>query len=251
MRKAHRGLTGAPLAILVLWALANGARAAAEDGAGDWGADWDLEERIAAVSEGELRFVGPEAAAEHHVHFNRIRIDRSSLRGGWIALEQCHEQLDAVPAAQILFNPERIRRLRVQSAEGIGRAWVEGHSVQLEDVGHQARLCIAGESRALSYLGQGRYRLQNGPYMRRFLDGYYPMRVVLEIQYPPDALRFEAPYPGLQPGFEVRLREGEVRVEAAFEGRLYTCMDFLAAGGVAEVAPAPSCPEDRGPIHVE
>lgn len=251
MKTVQRALTVSSLTILMHWALADGARTTAEEGPADWGDDWDLEERIAAVSEGELHFVGPEAVAEHHVHFNRIRIDRSSLRGGWIALEQCHEQLDAVPAAQILFNPERIRRLHVQSAEGIGRTWVEGHSVQLEEVGQQARLCITGESRALSYLGQGRYRLQNGPFMRRFLDGYYPMRVVLEIQYPSDALRFEAPHPGLQPGFEVRLREGEVRVEAAFEGRLYTCMDFLATGGVAEVARAPSCPEDRGPIHVE
>lgn len=251
MRISPLGLIGAALAGLMHWPLADTARAVVEDGPDDWGEGWDLEERIAAVNEGELHFVGPEAAAGHHVHFNRIRIDRSSLRGGWIALEQCHEQLDAVPAAQILFNPERIRRLRIQSVEGIGRAWVEGHSVQLEDVAQQARICIGGESRALSYLGQGRYRLRNGPYMRRFLDGYYPMRVVLQIQYPPDALRFEAPHPGPQPGFELRLREGEVLVEAAFEGRLYTCMDFLAAGGATQVAPAPSCPEDPGPIPVE
>lgn len=224
---------------------------AAQDGPGDWGSDWDLEERIAAVNEGELRFVSREAAAGHHLHHNRIRIDRSSLRGGWITLEQCHQRLDAVPAAQILFNPERIRRLRMQSVEGIGRAWVEGHSVQLRDVGRQARLCINGESRALQYLGQGRYRLQNGPYMRRFLDGYYLMRVVLEIRYPADALRFEAPHPGLQPGFEVRGRDGELQVEAAFEGRLITCMDFLAVGATTQTSPALPCPEDAGRVPLE
>lgn len=254
MRVSRPVLPLACLLALLHGPLVKPVAAADEAGAGDlggWGEDWDLEARIAAVNEGELRFVGPEVAAGHHVHVNRIRIDRASLRGGWVTLEQCHEQLDAVPAAQILFTPERIRRLRVQSAEGIGRAWVEGHSVQLEDVGHPARLCIAGESRALSDLGQGRYRLQNGPYMRRFLDGYYPMRVILEIRYPPEALRFEAPQPGPQKGFEVRHREGEVQVDATFEGRLYTCMDFRAAGDRAETGPTPPCPADTGPVPVE
>jgi hypothetical protein len=217
----------------------------------DWGDDRDLEARIAAVNEGELHFLPPEAALGHHVHFNRIQIDSSSLRGGWVSLEQCHEQLDAVPAAQILFNPERIRSLRILSAKGVGRAWVEGHSVQLEDVGREARLCVGGESRALRYLGEGRYRLQNGPYMRRFLDGYYPMRVVLQIQYPAGSLRFEAPHPGLQPGLDVRERAGEVLVDATFEGRLYTCLDFLASGRTGDPGPSPPCPEDQGPVPVQ
>jgi hypothetical protein len=226
------------------------AQTAEDDWEESWDEDWDLEARVAAVNDGELRFLPPEAASGHHVHFNRIRIDSSSLRGGWIDLEQCHEQMDAVPAAQILFNPERIRRLRILSAEGIGRAWVEGHSVQLEDVGRGARLCVGGESRALSYLGEGRYRLQNGPYMRRFLDGYYPMRVVLQIQYPSDLLRFEAPRPGLQPGLEVLERGGELQVDATFEGRLFTCMDFLALGRVGDLGPSPPCPEDQGPVQL-
>jgi hypothetical protein len=257
MRKPAAGSALAALLTLLVWS-PRGAWSAAEDGLGDWGG-WDLEERIAAVNEGDLHFLPPEAAAGHHVHHNRIRIDRSSLRGGWVALEQCHERLDAVPAAQILFNAERIRRLRIASAEGIGRAWVEGHSVQLEDVGRQARLCIAAESRALHDLGDGRYRLRNGPYMRRFLDGYYPMGVVLEVHYPTDSLRFEAPFPGPQTGFEVRQAPGEVRVEAAFEGRLITCMDFLSAGGAAGGAaggmvqprPAPPCGQDQVPVPLE
>lgn len=142
---------------------------------------------------------------------------------------------------QILFNPERTLRLRILSTQGIGRAWVEGHSVELQDVGHGARMCLDAESRALSDLGEGRYRLRNGPYMRRFLDGYHPMRVVLQVQYPLDALRFEAAWPGPQPGLEVHQGPGEVRVDATFEGRLYTCMNFLALGGVAAPGPSPPC----------
>lgn len=248
----HRA-TSTTAALLAAWLClwAPSAWPAVEDEASDWESDWDLEERIAAVNEGELRFVSREAAADHHLHHNRIRIDRASLRGGWVLLEQCHERLDAVPAAQILFNPQRIRGLRVQSAEGIGGAWVEGHSVQLRDLGRQARLCINGESRALRHLGEGRYRLQNGPYMRRFLDGYYPMGVVLEIRYPADALRLERPHPDPQPGFEVRGGDGEVLVEAAFEGRLITCIDFLTPGATPATSAAPPCPQDADPISLK
>ncbi|CRI66032.1 conserved exported hypothetical protein [Thiocapsa sp. KS1] len=195
----------------------------------DW-PEMDLEARVAAVSDGELRFVGPERAAETHRHVNRIRIGAESLREGWVELTQCHENLDAVGAAQILFSAERIRGLEVVSAQGIGRAWVEGPSVQLTDIAPGARLCIRAESRAMYALGDGRYRLRNGPYMRRFLDGYYPMQVVLDVSYPADRLALMQHQPAAQPGFEVRAESGHVAVDAAFEGRLFTCLDFCETG---------------------
>lgn len=245
-------LTTAAFVSLAYWSLSQPLTAAEEQPADeDWGEDWDLEARIAAVNEGELHFVSPEAAAGHHVHFNRIRIDASSLEDGWVGLDQCHGQLDAVPATQIVYNPERIRNLRVRSAEGVGGAWVEGPSVQLQDVRPGARVCVSGESRALIDLGQGRYRLQNGPFMRRFLDGYYPMRVVLQTRYPPELLRFEGVRPGSQPGFQVSRRDGEIEVDATFEGRLFTCMDFMAFGQVDEGGSAPPCPAVQGPDPIE
>jgi hypothetical protein len=218
--------------VILLSALAGGA-AFAEDALAedtfpdedDW-PEMDLEARIAAVSDGELRFVGPERAAETHRHVNRIRIGAESLREGWIELSQCHENLDAVGAAQILFSAERTRGLEVVSAQGIGHAWVEGPSVQLTDIAPGARLCIRAESRAMFALGDGRYRLRNGPYMRRFLDGYYPMQVVLDVSYPADRLALVNHQPVTQPGFEVRAESGHVAVDAAFEGRLFTCLDF-------------------------
>lgn len=199
----------------------------------DEDADWpdlDLESRIAAVSDGELRFVSPEQVAGKHRHLNRITIDATSLDQGWIRLTQCHENIDAVGAAQILFNAERIRDLEVVSTKQIGRAWVEGHSVQMKDIAPGARLCVRGESRAFFALGEGRYRLRNGPYMRRFLDGYYPMQVVLDIAYPEDRLTLVSHQPGAQPGFEIRAERGRVEVAAAFEGRLFTCLDFCEKG---------------------
>jgi len=221
------------------------------DGWSEGEPDWDLEQRIAAVNEGDLRFLSAAAVANAHVHRNRIRIRATSLRTGWIELQQCHERLDPVPATQILFKRGGIRGLRVQRAEGIGRAWVEGHSVQLEDVRPGARLCIAAETRALIDQGEGRYRLQNGPYMRRFLDGYYPMRVVLDVQYPAGLLDFEAAHPAAHPGLEVRAEPGHLTVDAAFEGRLFTCMDFRLSGGVpvdrCDREPRPPCPGEPDP----
>lgn len=195
----------------------------------DW-PEMDLAERVAAVSDGELRFIPPERAADAHRHVNQIRIDARSLSDGWIQLTQCHQNIDAVGAAQILFGAERIRNLEVVSAERIGRAWVDGHTVQLTDISAGATLCISGESRALFPLGEGRYRLRNGPYMRRFLDGYYPMRVDLEVSYPRDRLVLVEHQPAAQEGFAVHADAGHVAVEAAFEGRLFTCLDFCENG---------------------
>jgi hypothetical protein len=243
---AHRGrwrLLGAQ-AIVGLFASGTVALAVAE---ADFWEQADLQEQVARVSDGELRFVSEERAAGAHAHRNRIRITEDSLADGWVTLEQCHQDLDAVPAAQILFRPERIRDLTVLSAEGIGQARVEGHSVQLRDVSPGARLCLRGESRALHDMGAGQYRLRNGPFMRRFLDGYYPMRVFLDIGYPPDRLRLASHAPHSQAGFRVTEGRGEIGLEASFEGRLVTCFDFCTADALDCTASVPPCGEEQKP----
>jgi hypothetical protein len=214
----------------------------ADDDWPDWADEQDLMERIAAVSDGELRFLPPVKADGKHAHLNRIRITEQSLEGGWVALEQCHENIDAVPAAQILFGAGGIRNLSIESSRNIGRAWVEGHSVQLEDVGPDAVLCLRGESQALRDLGDGFYRLRNGPYMRRFLDGYYPMRVTLDIQYPAELIEIVGQSPSTQPGFSVKNGGSDLMVDTTFEGRLVTCFDFCRRGDDC-AAPPPGCDE--------
>lgn len=214
----------------------------AEDDWPDWANGPDLMEQVAAVSDGELRFLPAAKADGKHAHLNRIRITEASLEGGWVLLEQCHENIDAVPAAQILYRAGGIRDLTIESSRNIGHAWVEGHSVQLEDVGADAVLCIRGESQALRDLGDGRYRLRNGPYMRRFLDGYYPMRVTLDIQYPADLIEVVGQSPATQPGFSVENGGADLSVDATFEGRLVTCFDFCRRGGDCG-GPLPACDE--------
>jgi len=190
----------------------------------------DLEVRIERVNEGELRFLEQPPQRPVHRHSNLIRITSTSLKDGWVKLEQCHEGLDAVPELQILYHPQRIRAIRILDSEGVGAFRVEGPSVQLRKVGEGARVCLRAESRALQKLPEGGWLLQNGPYMRRFLDGYYPMGVSLEIRYPVASMQLVGREPLNQPGFRLRERPGVIEADAWFEGRLFTRFTFDPKG---------------------
>jgi hypothetical protein len=194
--------------------------------------DWafpgdDLQARIAEVSEGELTLLDTPPEKPVHHHQNRIHITPDSLQDGWVMLEQCHRNLDPVAESQILYHSERIRNIRVLSTHDIDTARVEGPSVQLGGIGRKAVLCLGAESRALTSLPKHRYRLKNGPYMRRFLDGYYPMRVSLEIHYPAEMLELQAHRP--EPGKAGKLEQhpGHIRWDGWFTGRLFTEFDFI------------------------
>lgn len=179
-----------------------------------------------SVNEGALHFLtAPPTRAPHH-HQNRIRIDAASLETGWVQLTQCHDHLDAVPRAQITFREGHVRSLRVREATHIESAWVESASVQLAGVAPGARLCLDAETRALRDRGDGFFVLQNGPYLRRFLDGYYPMRVSLRVDYPAALLGVVDVSPPAQPGLTVDEHPGSVQLEALFEGALTTLIQF-------------------------
>lgn len=178
------------------------------------------------VNEGVLHFLKTPPAKSVHHHHNRIRIDADSLVSGWVSLFQCHTHLDPVSRAQITFREGFVRDLKVESATHIKQAWVEGASIQLVDVEPAAKLCLSAQTRALRNTGNGYYILQNGPYMRKFLDGYYPMRVSLEIDYPPQMLQLIDISPAAQPGLNLESRNGAIRMDAIFEGELQTLIQF-------------------------
>jgi hypothetical protein len=142
-----------------------------------------LEQRAREVNEGELTVLDrpPEAAAHHHQ--NRLMITVQSLSDGWVTMYQCHSNLDKVAASQIVYNKDRIRDIKVLSSQNIGSVRVEGHTVQMKDIAAESKICISADKKALSR-DNGRYYLKLGPFMRRFLDGYYPMHVELEVCYP-------------------------------------------------------------------
>lgn len=183
------------------------------------------QERALAVNEGELVFLDkPPAKAIHH-HSNKVMITRATLRDGWAHLEQCHRNLDAVAELQILFKPGRVRKLVIRETRNVGEAFVEGSSVQLRDIGHDALICLSAETHSLQALGAGLYELRSGPFMRRFLDGYYPMHITFEIDYPKDITLFDAS-PADQPGLAVTREPQRIRLDAWFEGRLSTRFRF-------------------------
>ncbi|MEW6119528.1 MAG: hypothetical protein AB1593_05525 [Pseudomonadota bacterium] len=185
-----------------------------------------LFESAANVNEGQLHFLDQPPGKPVHHHQNRIRIEADSLVTGWVSLVQCHDNLDPVPRAQITFREGFVRDLRVESSHGVTETWIEGASVQLRQIGPGSRVCLAAQTRALRNTGNGYFNLVNGPYMRKFLDGYYPMRVTLDIDYPPDLLSFVDASPLPVPGQAFSEQPGRLHMDALFEGELRTLVQF-------------------------
>lgn len=204
--------------LLLCWGIAG----AAEQ---DWPAD-DPYERAMAVNEGQLHFLPNAPAGPVHEHLNRIFILPESLQTGWVRLYQCHRHLDPVSAIEIVFPPGTVRRLELASQGRVGSARIDNNSVQLRGVSPGAEVCLRAETRALHRLADGRYELRNGPYMRRFLDGYYPMHVILDVRYPA-LLQLDSYAPGEQPGVTVRRSTQSILLEAWFEGILTTRLQFI------------------------
>ncbi len=178
------------------------------------------------INEGELRFLEyAPAGALFHQH-KQLRITAESLDTGWVRDRQCYYNLDRVPALEVVFGAGRVRDLKVTRTENIERAWVEGASVQLKNVGARAVLCIESENRALERdPGTGQYVLHSGPYMRRFLDGYFPMRVSINIEYPVERLQLDSLEPFDLPNKSTSV-PGRLSLDALFEGRLVIVVRF-------------------------
>jgi len=184
---------------------------------------------VSEVNEGELRFLSAPPATPVHHHQNQISLNAESLLSGWAKLEQCHQHLDPVPSMQIVYSRDRIRNLAISRSENIGRSWVHENSVQMDQVARNALICISAETQALAAEGGNTFVLSNGPYMRRFLDGYYPMQVSMRVRWDMPELRFVDISPKVQPGFALTRQANEVAFDAIFEGELRTRIRFSAA----------------------
>lgn len=181
------------------------------------------------INGGELHFlthVPADAGILHH-QIKHITILPDSLKTGWVAVRQCHFDLDAVPALQVVFGKGLVRALTITRADHIGRAWIDGDTVQLADVRPHAVLCLRSENHVLRHFPRSnRYLLVSGPFMRRFLDGYFPMRVDVDVDYP-RALTLAHIDP---PGMSVSQQEqGRLKLNAVFEGRLMIGVQFEPA----------------------
>jgi hypothetical protein len=98
--------------------------------------------------------------------------------------------------------------------------------VQLRNVATGARLCLSAETRALRHGGSGYFMLHNGPYMRKFLDGYYPMRVSIDVAYPEAVADADRHHPSSPVQDSIIEAPGTISVDAVFEGELRTLIQF-------------------------
>lgn len=176
---------------------------------------------------GTLHFLGDAPDGRVHHHENQITVAASSLDDGWVNLRQCHRDIDRVGRAQILYNATKTREIEIESQSNIEETWVEGASVQLRRIQPDAELCIRARSQMLKILDDGSYALENGPFMRRYLDGYFPMRVTVAVNWGDLGLTLARSEPASQPGFLITESEHGVIIDATFEGRLTTVLRLV------------------------
>lgn len=178
-------------------------------------------------NKGELKFLENPPRQTFHHHINRITLDEDSLASGWVDLHQCHRDIDRVSRAQIVYQRAATEDLEILHQKNIDESWVQGASIQLREVREGAELCVRARSQMLSMLEDGRYVLNNGPFMRRFFDGYFPMRVTVEVSWGDLDLHFLHSEPPQQPGFALDVADGQLTLDTLFEGRLRTALFFL------------------------
>jgi len=207
---------------------------------GDLSGEWlpaDDTEAVPQVGAGELLFLAAPPDSRTPLSDSRITVTETSLSDGWVHLEQCYSGLDAVPEAEVVYRYRDMRELRIVTTHNIGQATATQHSVQLKDVSNDAHLCIRALVRILYPLPDGRQVLRNGPFHRRFLDGYFPLHVRLQVEYPARALRYLGISPQAQPGFAVTTGDGLLTLDSWFAGELNIEISFRPVEQEAADAP--------------
>ncbi len=183
----------------------------------------DWQQKAEEVNEGVLHILQLRPDLNEYHHQSRLKITHESLKTEWVDMVQCHTNLDATSALQIVFTLDRVRDLRISSYSKINRVWVDENTVQLEDISPGSRLCLSLKTRALR-INRKKITLKNGPFMRRFLDGYYPMRMSMRVEYPAETMRLLSIKPE---GIPERIENnGWLEIDVRFEGRLTTEINF-------------------------
>ena len=182
------------------------------------------------VNEGKLEFIPIAADKPEHHQSMQITLTDETIESGWALVSQCHENLDRVARLEIVFHKDRVRNLQVTEYTNILKAWSEDHRVVVRDVQKDSRICLRAESRIFHRLesseGQAEYELVNGPFMRRFLDGFYPLSLSLDVSYPRERLQLLDVQPVSQPGWKVRYDANRIFLSGRFEGKLLTRLRF-------------------------
>lgn len=177
----------------------------------------------------ELRFLAQRPDPEGYWYESRVSIASDSLQSGVVDLATCHHQLDPIHRIVIAFNAERVQHIEVVSSHGVAQADVVGKRVELRDVTKGASVCLHLRSRALDRNDDGTWRLHAGPLMRRYLDGYLPMRAHLSFSWPKGMLTLARTEPAEQTGVVVSGSDEGARMDITFAGRMRATLDLASA----------------------
>ena len=172
------------------------------------------------AQEGEIRFLKQRPDGGAYRYQSRLQINEASLETGIVTIQTCHYQLDPIRKVVIVFNPDRIRDIQVRSIDKMAMAEVKDARVTLTDVQRGASICIDLQSRALDRVAENQYRLNAGPLMRRYFDGYLPMAATMRFDWPANLLRVVHTQPAQQDGVKVFEGIDGLQLEMIFAGKL-------------------------------
>jgi len=182
---------------------------------------------VSHVNEGQLVFIVPPSDKTPLHSINHLVIDKNSIDNGWVKLQQCYKHLGILEQVEITYKYRFMKRLTLISKKHIDHARVKKQSIELHNVKKNAELCISADVRIFYQNPDHSFSLINGPFHRRFLDGYYPYHLTLKIDYPEQLLLFNNSTPKQQQGFSIQRKNNQLLIDTYFEGILNTEMRFI------------------------
>ena len=178
------------------------------------------------ATEGQIKFLKERPDPGAYSYESRVKITAASLESGSVQIATCHYQLDPIRKVVIVFNPNRIQAIAVKSIDKMASAEVKNNQVVLTDVERGASICIDLQSKALDQVGAGQYRLNAGPLMRRYLDGYLPMAAKIRVDWPSNMLTVEKTAPSEKEGIQVVQGNDGVQLDMIFAGKMTAQIDL-------------------------
>jgi hypothetical protein len=186
---------------------------------------WALEFSDIAT-EGQIKYLKERPDPGAYSYESRVKITPASLSSGSVEIATCHYQLDPIRKVVIVFNPNRIQAIAVKSIDKMASAEVKNNQVVLTDVERGASICIDLQSKALDQVGVSQYRLNAGPLMRRYLDGYLPMAAKIRVDWPTNMLTVEKTTPSEKEGIQVVQGNDGVQLDMIFAGKMTARIDL-------------------------
>ena len=186
---------------------------------------WALEFSDIAT-EGQIKYLKERPDPGAYSYESRVKITAASLASGSVEIATCHYQLDPIRKVVIVFNPNRIQAIAVKSIDKMASAEVKNNQVVLTDVERGASICIDLQSKALDQVGVSQYRLNAGPLMRRYLDGYLPMAAKIRVDWPANMLTVDKTTPSEKEGIQVVQGNDGVQLDMIFAGKMTAQIDL-------------------------